>query len=54
MMAVRERRLSTLDLLIAQGANVNHRNELGASALDWAERGKEPISVDQLRRAGAR
>ena len=54
MMAAREGRASTLDLLIARGADVNHRNENGASALDWAQRAKEPAMVDRLRRAGAR
>ena len=54
MMAAREGRASTLDLLIARGADVNHRNETGASALDWAQRAKEPAMVDRLRRAGAR
>jgi ankyrin repeat protein len=54
MMAAREGRLSTLDLLIARGANVGHRNETGASALDWAKRSSsEPRLAEHLRRAGA-
>ena len=52
MMAVREGRSSTLDLLIARGADVNRRNESGASALDWAKRGKDPAMVGRLQRAG--
>jgi len=54
MMAVREGRSSTLDLLVARGADVNRRNDSGASALDWARRGKEPAMVGRLQRAGAR
>ena len=37
-----------------QGADVNHRNQNGASALDWALRGNEKKMAEQLRRAGAR
>ena len=54
MMAVRENRYSTAILLIARGANVNHRNENGASALDWAKRADDDSMVERLRRAGAR
>ena len=42
------------ELLIARGADVNHRNENGASALDWAKRGNEVDLEKELRRAGAR
>ena len=54
MMAVRENRYSTALLLIARGANVNHRNENGASALDWAKRNDDTVMVERLRSAGAR
>ena len=54
MMAVRENRYSTAILLMARGANVNHRNENGASALDWAKRADDATMVERLRRAGAR
>jgi ankyrin repeat protein len=54
MMAVREEKFSTAELLIARGANVNHRNESGASALSWAERSGDRALVERLRRAGAR
>ena len=54
MMAAREGRVSALDLLIARGANVGHRNDSGVSALDWAKRGKEPRITEHLRRAGVR
>jgi ankyrin repeat protein len=54
MMAVRENRYSTSVLLIARGANVSHRNENGASALDWAKRGNDEAMVERLKRAGAR
>ncbi len=54
MMAVRENRTSTAELLIARGANVNHRNENGASALQWATRNESTALVERLRRAGAR
>jgi ankyrin repeat protein len=33
---------------------VNHRNQDGATALDWAKRGEEVDFVKELRRAGAR
>jgi len=53
-MAVRENRYSTSLLLIARGADVNRRNENGASALDWAKRGEDQQLVERLKRAGAR
>jgi Na+-transporting NADH:ubiquinone oxidoreductase subunit NqrE len=54
MMAVRENRLSTVELLIARGVNVNLRNENGASALDWATRNNDAVMVALLKKAGAR
>ena len=44
----------TAELLIARGADVNRRNQSGATALDWARRAKEPAIVERLQRAGAR
>ena len=35
-------------LLIAKGANVNQRNESGATALAWAVRGNEQAMAAQL------
>ena len=54
MMAVREEKFSTAELLIARGANVNIRNEHGATALSWAERAGDMKLVERLKRAGAR
>jgi ankyrin repeat protein len=54
MMAVREGKVSTVELLIARGANVNQRNENGVGALDWARRNEDTAMVERLRRAGAR
>jgi ankyrin repeat protein len=54
MMAVREGRASTVDLLIARGAEVNRRNQSGASALDWAKRNNDGALVARLQRAGAK
>jgi ankyrin repeat protein len=53
-MAVRENKISTVALLIAKGADVNQKNQAGATALAWAARGNEPGMAAQLRRAGAR
>jgi ankyrin repeat protein len=33
---------------------VNHRNENGASALQWAKRNENKALAERLRRAGAR
>jgi ankyrin repeat protein len=54
MMAVREGRVSTVELLLARGANANLRNENGVGALDWAKRNDDKAMVEKLRRAGAR
>jgi ankyrin repeat protein len=54
MMAVREGKGSTVTLLIARGANVNQRNQSGATALSWALRGNEQDMAAALRRAGAK
>jgi ankyrin repeat protein len=52
MMAIREHRLDTARLLIGRGADVNHRNQDGASAIDWARRGNETELEKELVRAG--
>ena len=54
MMAVREGRFSTAELLIAKGADVNRRNENGASALAGRVRDNDRGLAERLRRAGAR
>jgi ankyrin repeat protein len=51
---VREQRHATVDLLLAKGANVNLRNDSGATALAWAERADDAELVRRLKRAGAR
>jgi len=38
MMAVRGGHAATVDLLLSKGADVNHRNQAGATSLMWAER----------------
>jgi ankyrin repeat protein len=43
-----------VSLLLAKGASVNHRNENGASALAWAQRGGFESIEKDLRRRGAR
>jgi len=53
-MAVREGKFSTAEILIARGADVNRRNENGASALDWAQRNDDKVLVERLKRAGAK
>ena len=54
MMAVRENRFATAELLLARGADPNLRNQNGASALDWAKRNDDTALVAVLKRAGAR
>jgi ankyrin repeat protein len=54
MMAVREDKFSTAMLLISRGADVNLRNEAGATALAWAERSGDRELIERLKRAGAR
>ncbi len=54
MMAVRESKGATVDLLVKRGADVNHRNETNVSALAWAKRGNETEMAATLRRAGAK
>jgi ankyrin repeat protein len=53
-LATREGRFATAELLIARGADVNHRNGDGASALTWAERNDDKILIERLKRAGAK
>jgi ankyrin repeat protein len=54
MMAAHEGKSSTVDLLIARGADVNVRNQDGTSALDMARRSNEKAMAERLQRAGAR
>ena len=54
MMAIREHHPETARLLINEGADVNHRNADGATALSWARRGDETEIAEELHRAGAR
>lgn len=53
MMAIREEKYSTAMLLIDRGADVNRRNDAGATALLWAERAGDRALAERLRRAGA-
>ena len=39
---------------VAKGADVNVKNENGATALAWAVRGNEQAMAQALRQAGAR
>jgi ankyrin repeat protein len=54
MMAARQGKPSTVDLLISRGADVNIRSQAGASALDLARKTNEKAMVERLQRAGAR
>jgi ankyrin repeat protein len=53
-MAARERKGSTVTLLLAKGADVNVRNQNDATALAWAVRGNESAMTAELKRAGAK
>jgi ankyrin repeat protein len=53
MMAIREGKGPAAMLLLAKGADVNKRNQNGASALSWAIRGNEKAIAEALKRAGA-
>jgi ankyrin repeat protein len=52
-MAVREGKGPVVTLLMAKGADVNKRNQNGATALSWAIRGNEKAMAEALKRAGA-
>lgn len=54
MMAVREGKFSTVELLLAARADPNRRNDHGMSAMDFARRNENDALVERLRRAGAR
>jgi ankyrin repeat protein len=54
MMAVRGGHAAVVDLLLAKGADVGHRNEAGATALAWAKRGGFDSIERALRRRGAK
>ena len=54
MMAAREARFSTLELLLAQRADPNRRNDNGMTALDFAQRSEDKAMIELLRKAGAR
>jgi ankyrin repeat protein len=54
MMAVRGGHGATVDLLLARGADVNQRNQNGATALGWAVRSGFEAIEQALRARGAR
>ena len=54
MMAVRGGHPETVDLLLSRGADLNRRNQDGATALSWARRGGFEAIEATLRRRGAR
>jgi ankyrin repeat protein len=54
MMAVREGRFSTVDLLLAARADPNRRNDHDLSAADFARRNENDQLVERLRKAGGR
>jgi ankyrin repeat protein len=54
MMAVRGGHGATVDLLLARGADVNQRNQSGATALGWATRGGFDAIAQALRAHGAK
>jgi uncharacterized protein len=45
---------AVVDLLLAKGADVGHRNDAGATALAWARRGGFDAIERTLRRNGAK
>jgi ankyrin repeat protein len=53
MMAVRGGHAQTVELLLARGADVNHRNQDGATALMWARRAGSQDVESMLKRRGA-
>jgi ankyrin repeat protein len=53
-MAVRGANADAVTMLVARGADVNHRNENGATALGWARRGGFDAIEKTLLRAGAK
>lgn len=48
MMAARAGHKSTIDLLLAQGADPSIKNQIGMTALDFAQRYKEPDGITAL------
>ncbi len=54
MMAAREGRYGAAVLLIEKGADVNRRNEAGATALGFAQATGDKTLEERLRKAGAR
>jgi ankyrin repeat protein len=53
MMAARGGQTEVVELLLARGADANHRNQSGATALSWAQRGGFEAIEKALRRSGA-
>ncbi len=49
MMAIREHRLGVAEMLLARGADPARRNQLGLSALQYAEQGNETALAQRLR-----
>jgi len=54
MMATRENHLSTVQLLLAKGADPNRGNQDGATALSWARRANFYAIEQALTKGGAR
>jgi ankyrin repeat protein len=53
MMAARGGHTQAVELLLARGADANHKNRSGATALAWAQRGGFEAIEKALRRGGA-